>query len=272
EMNILDPEITPLVPVLKSYWLMIHVAIITGSYGFLGLGAILGLINMLLYVFRTKKNGKVLTWNINELTYVSEMTMTIGLFMLTIGPFLGGVWANESWWRYWGWDPKETWALVSVLVYAVVLHLRFIPALKGKFLFNAASFWSYAAILFTFFGVNFYLVGLHSYAQGDGLGEFPFGVIVATVAFYVFTEIAALQSKRYKTVSNGLNVAYFMKKAIIAACVFVFIYLMFVLLKVIDWNEFVTVAWQTAAVVVITNILLLVYQMVRPNTPVTSVE
>lgn len=268
EMNILDPEITPLVPVLKSYWLMIHVAIITGSYGFLGLGAILGLLNLLLYIFRSKKNGKVLTWNINELTYVSEMTITIGLFMLTIGTFLGGVWANESWGRYWGWDPKETWALVSVLVYAVALHLRFIPSLKSKFIFNVVSFWSYAAILFTFFGVNFYLVGLHSYAQGDGLGEFPFGVIVATVAFYVFTEFASLQNKRFTTEGALISPTYFLKKAFITSAIFTLIYVVFVLLKVIDMTAFIDVTWKTIAIIFATNVLLLVYQKINPNSPV----
>ncbi|MCF8411690.1 MAG: cytochrome c biogenesis protein CcsA, partial [Crocinitomicaceae bacterium] len=198
EMNLLDPEITPLVPVLKSYWLMIHVAIITGSYGFLGLAAILGLLNLILYIFRTKKNGEVVTININELTYVSEMTMTIGLFMLTIGTFLGGIWANESWGRYWGWDPKETWALVSVLVYAVILHLRYIPALRGKFLFNVVSFWGYTSILFTFFGVNFFLVGLHSYAQGDGFAKLPNWVYVTIGIFIVITIIAWLRNRQYK--------------------------------------------------------------------------
>jgi len=197
EMSLLDPEITPLQPVLKSYWLMIHVAIITASYGFLGLAAILGFFNLSLYAMRGKKNGKLVTLNINELTYVSEMTMTVGLFMLTIGTFLGGVWANESWGRYWGWDPKETWALVSVLVYAVILHLRMIPALKGKFLFNAVSLWGYSAIIFTFFGVNFYLVGLHSYAQGEGLGTIPPGVIIAVLAFIAFTTLAAFRNKSY---------------------------------------------------------------------------
>jgi cytochrome c-type biogenesis protein CcsB len=201
EMNLLDPEITPLVPVLKSYWLMIHVAIITGSYGFLGLAAILGLLNLILYIFRTKKNGEVVTININELTYVSEMTMTIGLFMLTIGTFLGGIWANESWGRYWGWDPKETWALVSVLVYAVILHLRYIPALRGKFLFNIVSFWGYTSILFTFFGVNFFLVGLHSYAQGDGFAKLPNWVYVTIGIFIVITFIAWLRNRNYKKIS-----------------------------------------------------------------------
>lgn len=197
ELNLLDPEITPLQPVLKSYWLMIHVAIITGSYGFLGLACILGLFNMVLYITRTKKNAPVNNRNINELTYVSEMTMTIGLFMLTIGTFLGGVWANESWGRYWGWDPKETWALVSVLVYAVILHLRFIPGLKSKFTFNLVSMWGYSAILFTFFGVNFILVGLHSYAQGDGSVSLPNWVIFAGLFFLLLTIAAAVCNSRY---------------------------------------------------------------------------
>ena len=98
----------------------------------LGLACILGFLNLTLYIFRTQKTANSITTNITELTYISEMTMTIGVFMLTIGTFLGGIWANESWGRYWGWDPKETWALVSVLVYATILHLRFIPGLKAS--------------------------------------------------------------------------------------------------------------------------------------------
>ncbi|AEA44832.1 cytochrome c biogenesis protein [Fluviicola taffensis] len=197
EMNLLDPEITNLQPVLKSYWLMIHVAIITSSYGFLGLACILGIFNMILYIFRSPSNGGSVTKNINELTYVSEMTMTVGLFMLTIGTFLGGIWANESWGRYWGWDPKETWALVSVLVYSIVLHFRFIPGLKGKFAFNVASMWGYAAILFTFFGVNFILVGLHSYANGDGSVNLPGYVWIMIAGFLVVTIIAGIRNKQY---------------------------------------------------------------------------
>lgn len=204
EMNLMDPEITPLQPVLKSYWLMIHVAIITGSYGPLGISCILGVLNLLLYIFRTKKNGKLITSHINELTFVSEMTMTIGVFMLTIGTFLGGIWANESWGRYWGWDPKETWALVAVLTYAVILHFRYIPGMKGKFLFNAVGMWGYASILFTFFGVNFYLVGLHSYAQGEGLGRIPNSLIITVIIFVIFTAVAAWRNKVYKK-QNAFN-------------------------------------------------------------------
>ena len=87
--------------------------------------------------------------------------------MLTIGNFLGGMWANESWGRYWGWDPKETWALISILIYAFILHMRLIPKLRGKWLFNLMTILAFASIVMTYFGVNFYLVGLHSYASGD---------------------------------------------------------------------------------------------------------
>ncbi len=197
EMNLLDPEITPLQPVLKSPWLMVHVAIITSSYAFLGLSFILGIFNLFLYVGRREANTKRVTRNINELTFVSEMSIIIGLFMLTIGTFLGGIWANESWGRYWGWDPKETWALVSVLVYAIVMHFRFIPGLSGKFAFNAASVWAYSAILFTFFGVNFILVGLHSYAQGDGAAAIPMYVWIICLGFLALTIFAGIKNMNY---------------------------------------------------------------------------
>lgn len=192
-LNLMDPEITPLEPVLQSYWLMIHVAVITSSYGFLGISAILGILNMFLYIAINNKNKKRLQMNIIELTSVSEISMIVGLFLLSAGTFLGGIWANESWGRYWGWDPKEVWALVSMLVYAVIIHLRWIPALSNRFLFNVLSLWGYSSILFTFFGVNFILVGLHSYAQGDGVSEWPTSVIVAIIAFSLFTALATVK-------------------------------------------------------------------------------
>lgn len=229
EQNLMDPEITPLVPVLQSYWLMIHVAIITGSYGFLGLGAILGLINMILFIFKREKNKTILDINISELTYVSEMTITIGLFMLTIGTFLGGVWANESWGRYWGWDPKETWALVSVLVYAILLHLRFIPQLSSKFIFNVYSFWGYSAILFTFFGVNFMLVGLHSYAQGEGLGSLPNWLLYTIAFFYFLTELAAIRNailgNKERSLPSVLRIIGI--KLLVVAAIFSIVYFIF---------------------------------------------
>ncbi|WP_304196361.1 cytochrome c biogenesis protein [Flavobacterium alvei] len=166
-MNWIDPEIGNLQPVLNSYWLMIHVAIIVASYGPFALGMILGVVSLLLILFTTEKNKDKMLLNINEISYINEMALTIGLIMLTIGNFLGGQWANESWGRYWGWDPKETWALISIMVYAFVIHARFVPALRGKWIFNLMSIFAFISILFTYFGVNFHLVGLHSYASGE---------------------------------------------------------------------------------------------------------
>lgn len=165
--NWTDPEIGNLVPVLDSYWLMIHVAVIVGSYGPFTLGMILGLVAMILMLFTNSENKLKMELNIKELTYINEMALTVGLVMLTIGNFLGGQWANESWGRYWGWDPKETWALVSIMVYAFVIHMRFVPALRGTWIYNFFSVLAFAAILMTYFGVNFYLTGLHSYASGE---------------------------------------------------------------------------------------------------------
>ncbi|MEH0152838.1 cytochrome c biogenesis protein CcsA [Limibacter armeniacum] len=161
----LNPEITSLVPVLKSYWLKIHVAIIVSSYAPLALSALLG---FLCLIFMTVKNDQFKK-SIIELTLINELSMTIGLYMLAIGTFLGGIWANESWGRYWGWDPKETWALISIMVYAVVLHMRLIPSLRNLYAFNLASVVAFSSIVMTSFGVNYYLSGLHSYAAGDPL-------------------------------------------------------------------------------------------------------
>ncbi|RZJ50081.1 MAG: cytochrome C biogenesis protein [Flavobacterium sp.] len=166
-MNWIDPEIANLQPVLNSYWLMIHVAVIVGSYGPTALAMILGFVALVLIFFTNEKNKAKMELHIKEVSYINEMALTIGLIMLTIGNFLGGQWANESWGRYWGWDPKETWALISIMLYAFVIHARFVPALRGKWFFNLMSMYVFISILFTYYGVNFHLVGLHSYASGE---------------------------------------------------------------------------------------------------------
>ena len=137
--NWMDPSIGNLQPVLNSYWLMIHVAVIVGSYGPFALGMILGIISHLLMILTTNKNKTKMELNIKELNVINEMALTVGLVMLTIGNFLGGMWANESWGRYWGWDPKETWALISIMIYAFVIHMRLVPGLRSRLAFNIAS-------------------------------------------------------------------------------------------------------------------------------------
>ncbi len=191
----MDPEITNLVPVLKSYWLTIHVAVITASYGFFGLAAILGLFNILLYAFQNQKNHTALNAHIESISVINELNMTLGLYLLTIGSFLGAVWANESWGRYWGWDPKETWALITMLVYAFVLHMRLIPSFKSTFALNLGSLVGIGAVLMTYFGVNYYLSGLHSYAGGDSM-PFPKWLIAIAIGVLVLSFYAWYNSKR----------------------------------------------------------------------------
>ena len=199
--NWMDPSIGNLQPVLNSYWLMIHVAVIVGSYGPFALAMILGLISLLLILLTTSTNKEKMKLNVKELTVINEMAMTVGLVMLTIGNFLGGMWANESWGRYWGWDPKETWALISIMIYAFVIHMRLVPGLRNRLVFNIASVLAFGSILMTYFGVNFYLAGLHSYAKDDQ--EISINYILTALAIITTLSVfASLKYRKFYTKSN----------------------------------------------------------------------
>ncbi|WP_053977267.1 cytochrome c biogenesis protein CcsA [Mangrovimonas xylaniphaga] len=191
--NWMDPAIANLQPVLNSYWLMIHVAVIVASYGPFTLGMILGVVSLLLMIFTTEKNKSKMSLNIQELTIINEMALTVGLVMLTIGNFLGGMWANESWGRYWGWDPKETWALISIMIYGFVIHMRLVPGLRGRYGFNLASIIAFSSILFTYFGVNFYLSGLHSYQSGQQIASLN----IIAIAVGIVALLGALAYRKY---------------------------------------------------------------------------
>ena len=176
-LNNIDPQITNLVPVLKSYWLLVHVAVITSSYGFLAVGSMLGILNIILFGIKKFLN-RDLDLQIKQINNIIYIALYIGLALLSIGTFLGGVWANESWGRYWSWDPKETWSLISMVVYALVIHTKMIPKMRGEFIFSLLAFLSFFFILMTYFGVNFYIAqGLHSYGQGVTEGYWWVGVL-----------------------------------------------------------------------------------------------
>jgi ABC-type transport system involved in cytochrome c biogenesis permease subunit len=162
----IDPEITNLVPVLKSLWLSIHVSVIVASYGFFGVASMLSFMVLVIYIFRNESKPH-LDKHIKNITFINEATLIIGLTLLVIGNFLGGVWANESWGRYWGWDPKETWTYISIIIYTLILHLRLLKSYYSEYLFNVLSLLGFGSILMTYYGVNYYLAGLHSYATGD---------------------------------------------------------------------------------------------------------
>ena len=156
-INWMQPQITPLVPVLKSPWLMYHVAVLMAAYGLFGIGFLMGLFNLLMY--RKEK----LIGLVRELTIINEMALIVGLLLITVGSFMGAVWANESWGRYWSWDPKETWALITIIIYAMVTHLHLLRKWYSPALFNLCSVLAFASVLMTYFGVNYLLSGMHSY-------------------------------------------------------------------------------------------------------------
>lgn len=197
-MNNGNPEIGNLVPVLKSYWLSIHVAVITSSYALFALVMMMALVNLLLFIFMTPAKFHRITNKTAQLDALVQVMLIIALYMLTIGTILGAIWANESWGRYWGWDAKETWALISIFIYAFVAHMRFIPALKDQFWVNLAAFWSFASILMTFFGVNYFLVGLHSYAGVGDANTMPMWIWYATGVFFVISAISGIRYFKIK--------------------------------------------------------------------------
>ena len=193
-----DPQLTNLNPVLKSYWLIIHVAIITIGYGFLALSFLLGLINIAIHLFKTKKKAVISSLVIEELTYINEKLLTIGMFLTAIGTFIGCIWANESWGTYWSWNAKQTWSLIIVLVYGVVLHFKYIPKMKSFLAFNIGAVISFASVLRTFVGVNYYFTkGLHSYASDDP-PIFPVWAWVAVIVLLALIVSAVIKEKYWK--------------------------------------------------------------------------
>ena len=154
-------------------------------------------------IMKDQGNKERINATIRELTNINEMNLIIGGFLLTIGTFLGAIWANESWGRYWGWDPKETWALVTIVIYAFVVHMRLTPGLKGTYAFNFAALISFSSVLMTYFGVNYYLSGMHSYAKGDPV---PVPVFVYyTIAIIIGVSLWAYlkENKNKKTLTKN---------------------------------------------------------------------
>lgn len=191
-LNWMDPQIGNLVPVLKSPWLMFHVAVIVAAYGFLGVGFLIGIVNLLLLIFT--KHSPLLAYRIKELTVINQIALMVGLALLTIGTFLGAVWANESWGRYWGWDPKETWALITIVVYTVVTHIHLVKKWDSDWLVNLLSVLAFSSVLMTFFGVNYFLSGMHSYGQIEAMSNI-FLYIALVFAFIGFLGVISYRRK-----------------------------------------------------------------------------
>ena len=190
----MDPHITPLVPVLQSPWLISHVTMIITSYGFMGISCLLGITNLVILAIMTKNENELLKDRLKELTVINEMCLWIGIAFLTVGTFLGAIWANESWGRYWGWDPKEVWALITMIVYAIVLHLHLVKKYNNAWLFNLSSVVAFSSVLMTYFGVNYLLSGMHSYGNTDGVGNLFYYLMGVAV---LITILASISRKGY---------------------------------------------------------------------------
>jgi cytochrome c-type biogenesis protein CcsB len=188
---ILDPGIHPLVPVLRSnYWLTIHVLTITLGYAAFFLS--LGLADVTIFKFiQGEEKNRTQILAMNQLTY---RAMQFGVVLIAAGTILGGIWADYSWGRFWGWDPKEVWALIVLLCYLVILHGRYANWV-GQFGFAAWSVVSFLSVLMAWYGVNFILgVGLHSY--GFSTGGFT-AVVSFTVLQLSYVAFAALKRSRF---------------------------------------------------------------------------
>jgi ABC-type transport system involved in cytochrome c biogenesis permease subunit len=185
---ILDAAIDPLVPVLRdNFWLTVHVLTITLGYAAYTLALGLGHLNLGLHLFAP---GKVELRK--ALSLFLYRALQAGTLFLAVGTLLGGVWASYSWGRFWGWDPKETWALIALLGYLALLHGRMIGWFRD-FGLAVGAILGYLGVLMAWYGVNFVLgTGLHSYGFGSGGQTYVLGF----VAFEVLVVAAALLRRR----------------------------------------------------------------------------
>jgi cytochrome c-type biogenesis protein CcsB len=164
--GVLDDGIHPLEPVLRSnYWLTIHVLTITLGYAAFSLSLVIGNLGLGQLVFGGRESK---TLPLRQLSFYAYRAVQVGVILLAAGTILGGVWADYSWGRFWGWDPKETWALIALLGYLALLHARF-RGMVGPFGFLAGCVSAFLGVLMAWYGVNFVLgVGLHSYGFSSG--------------------------------------------------------------------------------------------------------
>ena len=184
---VLDPSISPLVPVLRdNFWLSIHVPTIALSYASFALALGLGHVALGSYLFTPNATARI-----RLLSQLNYRVLQVGVLLLTAGIILGGIWAHFSWGRFWGWDPKETWALIALLCYLVPLHGRLVGWI-GNFGISVASVVAFNAVLMAWYGVNFVLgTGLHSYGFGTGGSEL---MIVGVVGLdLLFVLVAAMR-------------------------------------------------------------------------------
>lgn len=191
---VLSPDMDPIVAVLRSnFWLSTHVTTITISYAAFSIAMVLGNIALIRAIF-----GRNMSF-IAEFETHAYRAVQLGCFLLTVGIILGGVWADYSWGRFWGWDPKETWALVALLGYLAVLHARLVGWITS-FGLAVTSILAFSLVIMAWYGVNFVLgAGLHSYGFGAGGVEYVFAFVGVHILFVIY--ITTVRYLRNRTTS-----------------------------------------------------------------------
>lgn len=198
-LGMANPQITPLVPVLRSPWLSLHVSLIMVSYALLGLLMLNGTAALALAAAARAGTAERTSRTLARLRLFGRLLLYPAVFLLTAGIFTGAVWANASWGRYWGWDPKEVWALITLIVYALPLHEQSLARFRRPLFFHAYTLWAFAAVLMTYFGVNYLLGGMHSYGGGFRPGYAAATVFAAVTAFALLTVAALIRQRRTDT-------------------------------------------------------------------------
>ncbi len=181
----------PLPPVLKSRWFILHVSTAMASYGFFSIGTTIAFLNLLTLSFPISRKENHFLRGVYTWSKITEQALWIGLLLLSIGSILGAIWANETWGQYWGWDPKESWTLIVILSYALVLNLRFILHSHWKYWFNVLALPAFGTLLMTYFGVNILFSGMHSYGGGGG---FPL-VVLWIVGVWITLSLLAYRNR-----------------------------------------------------------------------------
>lgn len=198
-LGMMNPKITPLVPVLSSPLLSIHVSVIMLSYTLFAFIALNGLLSIIQLFFSKQGKEKIILQQLEKNRIYSLLCLYPALLFLGAGIFIGAVWANVSWGRYWGWDPKEVWALITFLIYSLVVHKNSIKLFSDVFAFHVFGLFAFFSVLMTYFGVNYFLGGLHSYAGSIELGATTLIIVSIAILSVVFVAIGYFRYKTLRT-------------------------------------------------------------------------
>jgi cytochrome c-type biogenesis protein CcsB len=203
--GVLDAGINPLEPVLRSnYWLTIHVLTITLGYAAFSLSLVIGNLGLGQLAFAGHESKQL---PLRQLAFYAYRAVQVGVVLLAAGTILGGVWADYSWGRFWGWDPKETWALIALLGYVALIHARF-RGMVGPFGFLAGCVSAFLGVLMAWYGVNFVLgVGLHSYGFSSGGVSYVATYCSAQIAFIVWAWLSYKKSRDERKAPTGATPA-----------------------------------------------------------------